>query len=77
MVYLEMLNEQVLPELLNVFDTLSTHAFGIKSLCTTSLHKVFSNLNNKEKYCKILADEMHIKPAIRYQGNHVVGYATD
>ena len=41
------------------------------------MQKVFSNLNNKQKYCKILADEMHIKPAIRYQGNHVVGYATD
>ena len=50
---------------------------GSINKCKEVVQKVFSNLNNKQKYCKILADKMRIKPAIRYQGNHVVGYATD
>ena len=30
-----------------------------------------------KKYCKILIDEVHIKPSILYIGNHVVGYRAD
>ena len=31
----------------------------------------------RKKYCKTLVDEIHIKPAVRYQGNHVIGYSHD
>ena len=35
------------------------------------------NLSGKQKWCKILIDEVHIKPAIRYRGNHLIGSAID
>ena len=38
---------------------------------------MLSKLSHKERYCKILVDEITIKPAIRYQGNHVVGFSCD
>ena len=28
-------------------------------------------------FCKILVDEVTVQPAIRYRGNHLVGYAVD
>ena len=34
-------------------------------------------LESPQKYCKILVDEVYIKPSIRYQGNHIIGFATD
>ena len=45
--------------------------------CENTIKSVFDKLSGKEKYCKILMDEIHIKPAIRYQGNHVIGFSTD
>ena len=41
------------------------------------MQSVFSELNEKQRYCKFLVDEMHIRPAIRYQGNHVIGFSVD
>ena len=29
------------------------------------------------KYCKILLDEVQIKPSIRYYGNHIIWFAAD
>ena len=34
-------------------------------------------LDDKQKYCKILVDEVHIKPSVRFQGNHLIGYSVD
>ena len=45
--------------------------------CENTMKQVLSKLSHKERYCKILVDEIHIKPAIRYQGNHVVGFSCD
>ena len=44
-----------------------------------SLHSctVMQRLDDKQKYCKILVDEVHIKPSVRYQGNHLIGYSID
>ena len=28
-----------------------------------------------EKHCKVLADEIHIKPGAQYEGGHIIGYA--
>ena len=30
-----------------------------------------------QKYCKILVDEVHIKPSIRYYAKHIIGFAAD
>ena len=38
---------------------------------------LFSELTNKQKYCNIHVREIHVKPAIRYRGNHVIGYSCD
>ena len=45
--------------------------------CENTMKQVLSKLSQKERYCKILVDEIHIKPTIRYQGNHVVGFSCD
>ena len=38
---------------------------------------VFNNLSEKEKYCKVVVDEVHVKPAVRYQGNHIIDFSHD
>ena len=38
---------------------------------------VFDKLTDKERYCIVLVDEIRIKPAVRYQGNHVIGFPCD
>ena len=43
--------------------------------CENTIKSVFTKLNDKERYCKILVDEIHIKPSVRYQGNHVIGFS--
>ena len=45
--------------------------------CENTIDSVFSKLTDKQKnvkhiYSKIRVDEIHIKPATRYQGNHDV-----
>ena len=39
--------------------------------------KSFSKLSGNGKYCKILVDEIHIKPAVRHEGTHVIGFSND
>ena len=34
------------------------------SECLSVINKVFGNLNCVEKHCKILVDEIHIKPRV-------------
>ena len=45
--------------------------------CENTIKSVFSNLNGKQRYCKVLFDEIHIKPSVRYQGDHIVGFPHD
>ena len=45
--------------------------------CENTIKSVFEKLNGRERYCKLLVDEIHIKAAVRYRGNHVVGYSHD
>ena len=45
--------------------------------CENTIDLVFKKLTNKPKYCKIRVNEIRIKPAILYQGNHVIGYSCD
>ena len=41
-----------------------------------TIKSVFTDLD-KERYCKNLVYEIHIKPSVRYQGNHVIGFSCD
>ena len=45
--------------------------------CENTIKSVFSSLNDKQKYCKIIFDEIHVKPAVRYQGKHIIRYSHD
>ena len=57
----------------NFFGTLGDP--GDVADCKNTMSQVLSKLTHKERYCKILVDEIHIKPGIRYQGNHIIGFA--
>ena len=39
--------------------------------------EIATQLYENQRYCKILVDEVHIRPAIRYQCNHVIGFSVD
>ena len=45
--------------------------------CTSVIETAFSSLKGRQKWCKILIDEIHIKPSMQYQGGHVVGFSED
>ena len=45
--------------------------------CENVIKSVFNKLTKTERFCKVLVDEIHIKPAIRYQGNHIIGFSVD
>ena len=45
--------------------------------CENVIKSIFNKLTKTERYCKVLVDEIHIKPAIRYQGNHIIGFSVD
>ena len=38
---------------------------------------VFSGLEDLETCCFISADEMYVKTAVRFRGNHIIGLAVD
>ena len=44
--------------------------------CKTAVNTVFQKLEG-QKLCFITADEVHIKPSIRYRANHIIGFAED
>ena len=48
---------------------------GSKQECSKIIQNVSSSLTGLEKHCKILIDEIHIKPGAQYQGGHMIGYA--
>ena len=43
--------------------------------CKSVIKSAF--LKGRQKWCKILIVEIHIKPSIQYQGGHVVGFSND
>ena len=45
--------------------------------CSTVTRNVFEKLEGVERHCKILVDEIHIKPGIQYQGGHLIGFSAD
>ena len=45
--------------------------------CKETVSAVMQCLDDKQKYCKILVDEVYIKPSVRFQGNHLIGYSVD
>ena len=57
------------------FGTLDTQ--GSVNDCRNAIAAVFSNLSGKEIYCKVLVDEIHVKPAVRCQRNHIIGFSHD
>ena len=57
------------------FRTLNTPGSVIDSRNTIAT--VFSKLSGKGKYCKVLVDEIYVKPAVKYQGSHVIGFSHD
>ena len=57
------------------FGTLDTP--GSVTDCRNTIPTVFNKLSGKEKYCKVLLDKIHEKPAVRYQGNHIIGSSHD
>ena len=52
---------------------------GSNEECKRVIEAVFSQglEEGLQKYCKILIDEIHIKPAVRYSSQHVIGFAID
>ena len=45
--------------------------------CRSTIHEVFRCLNDGQKQCILLLDEMYTKPSISYRGGHLLGYAID
>ena len=52
-------------------------SLGCIGECMETVQSVFSTLEGMQLFCKILVDEVTVQPAIRYRGNHLVGYAVD
>lgn len=50
---------------------------GGEDECRETVSTVFSKLNDGQKKCFILFDEVYVKPSIRYRGGHLIGYAVD
>ena len=50
---------------------------GSENECEHVISSVFSKLQGLQKYCKILLDEIYIKPAIRYSCHHIIGFSID
>ena len=50
---------------------------GSATGCRNKIAIVFNKLSGKEKSWKVLVDEIHVKPAVRYQVNHIIGLYHD
>ena len=59
----------------NYFGTLDTP--GAITDCENTIKSVLSKVKGKQRYCRLLFDEIHIKPSVRYQGNHIIGFSVD
>ena len=58
-----------------LFGNISTA--GSVNECREVVSNTLGNFKEKQKWCKLLIDEVHIKPAIRYRGSHLIGSAID
>ena len=75
---------QVLREYLHLPhpNTIKSH-FGILNTpgnvtdCWNTIVTAFRNFSGKEKYSKLLVDEIWVKPVVRYQGTHIIGFSHD
>ena len=45
--------------------------------CTSVVENVTDKLVGVERNCKILCDEIHIKPGVQYQGGHIIGFSVN
>lgn len=59
----------------NYFGKLGT--VGSMEECKTVVKNVFDELHGLDKVCFITADEIYVKPAVRYRANHIIGMAVD
>ena len=48
---------------------------GNKNECVQVVHDVFSSLQEQQKFVYISADEIYVKPAVRFRASHVIGFA--
>ena len=46
-----------------------------ESECVQAMNDVFASLEEHEKYVFISADEIYVKPSIRFRAGHVIGFA--
>ena len=58
-----------------LFGNMSTA--GSVNECREVVSNTLGNFKEKQKWCKLLIDEVHIKPAIRYRGSHLIDSAID
>ena len=45
--------------------------------CKVIVNTVFEKLKGTQMPCKIILDEIHIKPGVQYQGGHLFGFSVD
>ena len=57
----------------NYFSTIDI--IGELHKCENTIKSVFTKLCDKQRCCKTILDEIHIKPTIHYQGNDVIRYS--
>ena len=66
----------LLPSRNTVCDYFGKHGLaGGAGECERTTKNVFSSLNDGQKDCFLTFDEIHIKPALQYQGKYVLGNA--
>ena len=57
----------------NYFGTIDI--IGELHKCENTIKSVFTKLCDKQRHCKTIVDEIHIKPEVHYQGNHAIRYS--
>ena len=50
---------------------------GSMSECSSVVKNVFQTHNGTRKHCKILVNEIHIKPSVQLQSGHLIGFLDD
>ena len=50
---------------------------GSAEECKLVVQRIFDPLEDNKTFCYITADEIYVKPSIRYRANHIIGFAVD
>ena len=50
---------------------------GYRHPCSEVISNVFESLTDLQKYCFTTADEICIRPALRFQKDKIIGFAAD